>query len=60
MKLKPNGKPMGVFVVSIHDGYCEYSYDLKPGKDCSIWDVWKKISKAFKQPRLKEGIKRTP
>jgi len=28
-RLKPNGRPNGTFVISIDDGYVEYSYDLR-------------------------------
>lgn len=28
-KVKPNGKEVGVFTISIDDGYCEWSFDMK-------------------------------
>ena len=41
--LKPNGLDIGVFVISIDDGYVEYSYHIKPEESCSISEVHKCI-----------------
>jgi len=54
-KLKPNGKPMGVFVVTIDDGFCAYRYEYKPRRSCSIHDLNKRFSRALKAP-VRDGV----
>ena len=46
----PNGKPIGVFVVTIDDGFCAYCYEYKPLRSCSIHDLNKRFSRALKLP----------
>ncbi len=45
---KLKSKTKHVFVVSISDSFCEYSYDLPVSGDYSIREIWRKISKAFR------------
>lgn len=45
--LKPNGKPDGVFVISIDDGYCEWSYDLEIDPSNSISNIIERIAILF-------------
>lgn len=46
--LKPNGQPMGTFLLSIDDGFVEYVYPLRPrAKGVSIDCLHKRICKAL-------------
>jgi hypothetical protein len=52
--IKPNGEPMGMFLISIDDGYVEYTYRLPLRmKRASIDKVYQRIRKAF---RVREQI----
>lgn len=47
--LKPNGKPIGVFMVSIDNGWVEYVHEVKvPRKLASIYAVYQVIRKALR------------
>ncbi len=43
----PSGRKHGVFLISIDDGYVEYSYTMHAGKDLSIANVHEKIARAL-------------
>lgn len=51
-RLKPNGQPMGTFVISIDDGYVEYSFALEVDNagDSCIGNVWDTIKDSFNAP----------
>lgn len=48
-RVKPNGKPFGTFIISIDDGWVEYSFDLSPRrKKICIDDIWQAIRKKYR------------
>lgn len=55
--LKPNGKPMGTFVISIDDGFVEYSFDAVLPDSESIAGIWDKIRAATGAPDHKGHIR---
>ena len=58
---KPNGEEIGVFKISIDDGYVEYTYRLRPRtKTDSINSVYERIRKAFFVKRVLGEIRRKP
>jgi hypothetical protein len=56
--IKPNGKPFGIFTISINDGFVEYSYDAKVNGSESIESLLKKMAKGAKIKPM-EGVLRT-
>lgn len=56
---KPNGKRLGIFRISIDDGYVEYAYDLDVGEDNSIDSVYHIIRNTFGD-RTRKGRLRAP
>ena len=60
VRLKPNGQPSGTFLVTIDDGYVEYTYPLRPrSKSWSVHKIYTVIRKAFRV-REEEGKIRKP
>jgi len=58
--LKANGQPVGTFLVTIDDGFVEYTYPLRPrSKHWSIHKIYTKICKAFRV-REEQGAIRKP
>ena len=50
-KLKPNGMPVGTFIISIDDGYVEYKYEVTPtprSKHLCIDSMYKIIRQALR------------
>jgi hypothetical protein len=58
--VKPNGKEMGVFVISISDGYAKYSYDFNLNTRNSINSVLSRIRKAFPRSKVTNERIRKP
>ena len=54
----PNGKPIGIFVISVDDGFVEWSYDFTGLGPYSIARVIKIIGKALRR-RPKNSRERT-
>jgi len=49
-ELKPNGERVGVFFVSIDDGYVEWTYKLKLDANGvnSVGSIWQVLRKAYR------------
>ena len=56
---KPNGLELSVIVISIDDGYAEWSYHIKPRKSYSIDDICRRICRALKAKKTKGRIRTT-
>jgi hypothetical protein len=47
--IKPNGEPMGTFIISINDGFVEYSYKLPiRNKKAFINSIWQRLRKQYR------------
>lgn len=56
--IKPNGEPTGTFLLSIDDGYVEYTYRLPlRWKRASIDRVYQRIRKALRLREQKGWIR---
>lgn len=58
-RIKPNGKPCGTFVISIDDGYVEYSFDMSISPTQSINTIAQRIRRAFRAKKT-SLVKRIP
>lgn len=58
MKLKPNKQPFGTFVISIDEGYVEYSYPMHIGSHNSIVNVERKIRRALRCKKVNGFIRK--
>jgi hypothetical protein len=60
VQLKANGQPAGTFLITIDDGFVEYTYPLRPrSKHWSIHKIYTTIRKAFRV-REEQGTIRKP
>lgn len=59
-KIKKLKDRVGVFRVSIDDGYVEYEYFVKAGGDKSIHDVYVSLCKSLNIMPVNEGERRKP
>lgn len=54
---KPNGEKMGNVLISIDDGFVEYTYRIKIGGDKTIHGTAEQIEKIFKKKMKCLGIR---
>ena len=47
-RLKPNGQPMGTWLISIDDGWVEYRYKVRVSKRMCIEEVYARIRKMLR------------
>ena len=55
--VKPNGLQSGVFRISINDGYCEYSFDMKIEEDRIIIKIYEKFRNSVNAPESKGTLR---
>ena len=52
-KLKPNRRPLGEFLISIDDGYVEYTYGVTPrSKHHSIDSLYTQLRRAVRAKKM--------